>query len=951
MNNQQEEFDNLRKKNEELSKELENLRLLYKKECLLQTVFDEIPHGVMVIDQDENIRMINKAGASMMGFSDTRELENTSFLGKIDFPDPESSPIEDNPGSPFSTECLLTHKSGKKVPILKTGTTIQFGDEQALLETFIDLSDRKKKIGELTETKRRFTTLRDNLPGMVFRGRNAHDWRMEFISDGGIDLTAYWPDALIANKLLSYNDLIVPEDRDRIWNEVQSGLIVNKPYTIEYRIKCADGKFKWVWEKGKRITNESDNSISIEGFISDISDYKYAELVQKALFEISKTTYTSINIDEVFQSIHYNLGMIIDVENFYLAMYDENTDTITLPFQVDAKDKFEVFPAGKTITAYVIKSKTPLLATPDIIRKLTDAGEIEIVGTPSKVWLGVPLIVDGKVIGVIAVQSYTDPEQYTNLDLELLKFVAGHIASTIAKKGAEESLQKEKAYLDQLFEGSLEAIIMTDLDGKVLKVNSAFLNLFGFTMNEVLDHKVDDLIADPGNREESRKITRDIPEGITNKTDTRRSHKDGHRIDVSILVSPITIQESIIGCYAIYRYIGDYKRIEKSLIAAKEKAEGSDRLKSAFLANMSHEIRTPMNAILGFSALLSEPDLSEADQAEFIQIIKERGNDLMRIIDDIIDIAKIESGQIKIDIKECQLNDLMDSLVVTLNEVKRKTNKTKIALNCLPGSSDPDFTILTDANRLRQIMTNLIENSLKFTDEGSVEFGYTLKNIESSPHIEFFVRDTGIGIPKEMHDIVFERFRQVDDTATRKYGGAGLGLTISRNLAHLLDGRISLESDWGKGTTFYILFPLLGNFTKLEEPVVEKTVDLREHKWDNKSILVVEDEESNFMLLERLLKRTGAKITWVKNGAEAVEICQTQPFDLVLMDVRMPVMDGYEATMALKREHKSLPVIAQTAYALKGEREKSIAAGCDRYISKPIDTHVFLSILGEYLNE
>ncbi|MEI6683197.1 MAG: PAS domain S-box protein [Bacteroidota bacterium] len=917
----------------------------------MHTVFDIIPYGLMIVGQDDFIRGINKTGVAMLGFSDAGELVNTRPGDWFCYDEGINKKIPGSGEPSRDIECVLIRKDGTKTPALKTAIPIQFGNEVALLETFIDFSDQKKRLEELSVSKRQFTTLLDNLPGMVYRCRNDHNWTMEFLSDGCYDLTGYFPNELVLNQRLAYNDLILEEDRRHIWDEVQKALSINKPFTFEYRIKCADGKIKWVWEKGKCLLNEPGNLICIEGFISDISEFKYAEQIQKVLFEISKASYTSSNIGEVFGSIHKNLGRIIDVENFYLAMYDETTDTITLPFQVDSKDKFTVFPAGKTLTSYVIKSKSPLLATQEIIEEFSLAGEIEIVGTLAKVWLGVPLIVADKVIGVIAVQSYTDPEQYTLRELDLLRFVADHIATTISKKGAEESFQKEKAYLDQLFEGSPEAIIMTNIAGNLVKVNSAFLKLFGYTQEEVLEKNLDELIAGNDFHHESRKISADILLGITTETETRRKHKDGHLIDVSILATPITIDHAIVGGYGIYRNITEHKLTEKSLIAAKEKAEGADRLKSAFLANMSHEIRTPMNAILGFSSLLSDPDLSDAEQTEFIEIIKERGNDLMRIIDDIIDVAKIESGQIKIEIKDCKVNQLLANLAVSMNELKRKTNKTKIALISKPGNEEPDFTIFTDANRLRQILTNLIGNGLKFTDEGSVEFGYLLKTIKSSPFIEFFVHDTGIGIPPEMHTIIFERFRQVDDTATRRYGGAGLGLTISRNLTQLLGGQIRLESDRGKGTTFFILLPILEKDMVIPEPEIPKIAIPFVPRWADKVILVVEDEDSNFLLMDRMLKNTGAKLTWVKNGQDAVDICRTRQFDLVLMDVRMPFMDGYETTSILKKEHEHLPIIAQTAYALKGEREKSQAAGCDNYISKPINSFELLGLLEKYLNK
>lgn len=357
-----------------------------------------------------------------------------------------------------------------------------------------------------------------------------------------------------------------------------------------------------------------------------------------------------------------------------------------------------------------------------------------------------------------------------------------------------------------------------------------------------------------------------------------------------------------------------------------------------------------MNAILGFSALLNDPGLNDAEREEFINIIKDRGNDLMRIIDDIIDISKIESGQISFEIIEFPVNMLMNNLLITLNEVKRKLGKTKVTLNCFPGNLNPDFKIMTDGNRLRQIMTNLIENAMKFTEEGHIDFGYVLKPEGTSPTIEFFVRDTGIGIPKDMHGIIFERFRQVEETATRRFGGTGLGLTISRNLTRLLGGEIWLDSDKGKGTTFYVGLPLLSS--KLEEikPVSPKPSPASLQKWQNKVIMIVEDEESNYFLLSRLLKNTGVKISWARNGREAIDFCRNQVFDLILMDIRMPIMDGYETTKALRSSGNKTPIIAQTAYALKGEREKSLEAGCNNYIAKPIDISELLTILGIYLN-
>lgn len=905
--------------------------------------------GIILTTEDQKILFVNAKCLTMLGIGSETELLNTPLSDLFHDPGEYYAQAIDQEKNADQSVMLMQKPDGSQVPVLLHSKNVRFGGLSMNMISIMDISGIIRKTADLSESKRQFTTLLDNLPGMVYRCRNDREWTMEFVSDGCIELTGYNPSDLTLNNTISFNELIVPEDRDRIYNEVQEGLKSRLPYTLNYKIKTANQQIKWVWERAKGIFFPDGTLQHIEGFIFDVTEQKKAELIQKVLFEISKSSYMTSNLEEVFRSIHANLGLILDVENFYVAMYNKKTHTISLPYQVDSEDKFAVFPAGKTMTGYVIQTRTPLLATQQIIEELARTGQIEIVGTPAKVWLGVPLIVNDEVIGVIAVQNYTDPNRYNLQDLELLKFVADQIAISILRKSVEDSFQKEKAYLDQLFEGSPEAIIMIDTEGKVIKANSEFTHLYGYLQNEIIGANVDDLIVNPESKNEAISITQNVLQGNITELETTRKHKDGHLIDVSIIVTPIIINGVSEGAYGIYRDISDRKKIEKNLIAAKEKAEESDKLKSAFLSNMSHEIRTPMNAILGFSTLLSDTGISEEERMEFIHIIKERGTDLMRIIDDIIDVAKIESGQVRIEIKECKVNNLLTNLSVTLNEVKRKTNKLNVILNCLPGNTDKDFTILTDGNRLRQILTNLIENALKFTDEGFVEFGYTLLNIENKSFIEFFVRDTGIGIPQEMHSIIFERFRQVDDSNTRKYGGTGLGLTISKNLIQLLGGEIRLESDRSKGTKFFVRLPLTIPPGMAFETVVPKPATAAPNAWPGKVILVAEDEESNFFLMDRLLKRTGVKLVWAKNGFEAIDLCNSQHIDLVLMDIRMPLLDGYEATLEIKKEHKTLPIIAQTAYALKGERERSLAAGCDNYLSKPIDSRELLSILAKYL--
>ena len=802
---------------------------------------------------------------------------------------------------------------------------------------------------ELKESRRMLQTLISNLNGMVYRCRSDRDWSIEYISDGCFEITGYHPEELIDNSKLSYNDVIHEDDRERVWAEVQEKVNEDKPFTLSYRIITADKKVKWVKETGVGIRNSENNSILLEGFISDATSEKRNRLVRDVVFEISKSSYETESLDELLSITHLQLGKIIDATNFFVALYNKETDSITLPYHVDFKDKFASFPAGKTMTGHVIKTKEPILANEKQISKLAEEGVVDIVGTPAKIWLGVPLIAEHKVIGAIVVQNYTDPTCFTESDLSLMMFVADQVAGLIMRKNTEDKLRKEQAYLDQLYQSSSETILMIDNNGVVKSINKEFTRLFGYEESEAIGKNIDEMIvprylSDEGVRNTNRALTNERVE-----MESVRQHKNGMLIDVSILVTPIFIEGGIVGAYGIYRDITDRKRIEKSLIIAKEKAEESDRLKSAFLSNMSHEIRTPMNAILGFSGLLSDPESSEEEKNEYIEIIKERGNDLMRIISDIIDVAKIESGQLKISIKDCKVNRLLEDIHTTFTQIKQKQGKNNVDLIIHLEVPDHEFTILTDPQRLRQVITNLVENALKFTESGAIEFGYAIKeDVGIGKSIEFFIEDSGIGIPQEMHAVIFERFRQVDDSHTRTYGGTGLGLTICKNLTHLMGGELNLQSEVGKGTRFTITLPMWTISSQREEPAEDKT-KTKERDWKEKVILIAEDEESNYTFLEHVLKRTGVKLLWAQNGMEAVNIAQTEKIDLILMDIRMPGMDGYEASEIIKKGNKSLPIIAQTAYALKGEKELSIGSGCDAYISKPIDIIELMGLLSTHL--
>ncbi|MGE0076539.1 MAG: ATP-binding protein [Bacteroidales bacterium] len=391
----------------------------------------------------------------------------------------------------------------------------------------------------------------------------------------------------------------------------------------------------------------------------------------------------------------------------------------------------------------------------------------------------------------------------------------------------------------------------------------------------------------------------------------------------------------------------DQNRLKDALEKAKQRAEESDILKSNFLANMSHEIRTPMNGILGFVQLLKGED-SEEKRDRYIDIVYHNGMMLVNLIDDIIDISKIDAGQLAISQGECNLDDLMFDVYTFFNEVKFKQEKEHINIRLLNLNDDESNILFTDGQRLRQVLVNLLGNALKFTDKGNIEFGYINDYAENK--IKIFVRDSGIGIPADKRDIIFERFRQVQEGSTRKYGGTGIGLYISKNIINLLGGEIWFESKVGEGTTFYFSIPYKERYSQDSGSMLFST-SLPEYNWSGKNILIAEDVEVNYRYLSTILANTKANIMWAKNGQEAVEKTASESLvDIVLMDIQMPIMDGYEAASVIRKNKPSLPIIAQTAYALPHDNIKCFEVGCNDYISKPINANLLKQKIDTLLN-
>lgn len=791
-------------------------------------------------------------------------------------------------------------------------TTADEGIIQALIR---DITIQKKYEKEIVEERNKLNALIEHSPNVI--ARFSRNLKCLYLSPNSKTILGIQPENIIGKRL---DSTAIPSNQ----------------------VSFIENKFKLVFKKGKEV----NFNFSMEG-ASGVKFYEVfcvpeqnpiSGIIETVIVTFFDSTEKVSREKELLlsKSILENAEQNVHFGSYEYELYSDTVSWSKETYQIYERDlnlpppKFDEY-ISKYIHPEDVEKACPLnkgnLVEKNqnynsVFRIITGSGKLKYINSIGKI-------------------------EQTDEPVKILK-VTGTIKDITEIKQIEDNLFMERDILQLVIDNIPDALYIKDIQGHFIRGNKPMANFIGLSNPEELIGKTTyDLFPfDIANE------LVELEQSIINK------EKNIVTIQKQITVkeNPVWITHTLIGIgdsdgnvtkiIGIARDITEYINAHQELIKAKEKAEMADKLKSAFLANMSHEIRTPINGILGFASLMEMKEFSRNKEIEYLRIINNSGKLLLNLINDIIDIAKIEAGQLSLHYSEVFLPDLFSDLAGFYQGEKMRRGKENIELRLnIPQSIHFQY-IETDQLRLKQIINNLISNALKFTHEGFIEIG--CQPIESQ--LLFFVKDTGIGIKKEECSIIFDRFKQAGKASDKKEG-TGLGLAISKGFVELMGGKIWVESEPDRGSSFYFTLPFHACTENIPEQSALTSINTNNYgHWAEKTLLLVEDEEVNYLYIKELLDATGITLLHAPSAEKAIELCESSIIiDIILMDMRLPGIDGFEATRIIKRMRNNTPVIAQTAYAMENERKDCIDAGCDQYITKPFDQEILFEVINSFL--
>lgn len=729
-------------------------------------------------------------------------------------------------------------------------------------------------------------------------------------------------------------------------------------YKYEVRMRHKNGQWIWVLDTGK-VTKWTDDGkpLLMSGIHQDITERKQAESqlyqkleIEKLLSEISSEFIHSLDLDNSIIESFAKLAAKTHASRVYLFMLDTENETMSNTHEWCAngisaeKDNLQNLPLSIFPWWMQKLYNNEIIDIPDVSKMPPEAkAEQEILENQNiNSLLVLPVYAENKLKGFVGFDNVLSGRYWSEKDTKFLSLLADILSNAIVRKLNEAELR----LLTKAVEESPVSTLITDSQGIISYVNSSFEKTTGYKTHEVLGKNPSILKSGKQPKSFYAELWNTILAGNIWQGELRNKSKSGKMFWARNIISPIKHNNKITHFVSVAQDITENKKYLNELLEAKLKAEESDRLKSAFLATMSHELRTPLHHVLGFSDMI--PDMTDDDSIkELAGLINKSGSNLLNIIEDIFDLAMVEQSEIKIREDVVFIRDIYIELKKQLQEVLSESNKgDNIQLNYKIDSSIATRQIMTDKPKVVQVMSNIIKNAVKFTHNGEISLSLMLAE---ENYLKIKVKDTGIGIPKDKLEIIFEFFRQADDSDTREHNGVGIGLAISQKIANVMGGVIKVESVPNIGSEFTFSFPINLQENEMINSQQENTSFLVPDLSGQK-VLIVEDDAIGMGMIVNMLKPSKCTIINAINGQVALEVIKANPdTDMILMDLKMPVMNGFDATIAIRKDFPDLPIIAFTAYSLQKDKKKALDVGCNDIVTKPISKEIMFKKLQAFL--
>lgn len=719
---------------------------------------------------------------------------------------------------------------------------------------------------------------------------------------------------------------------------------------------CAD---KTLFDAQVRTFPTYDNNGEISGYIEiaeDVSGRLRSERLQEVVYNIANAVLLTDSLSQLLTVISNELARVTNTSDMQLVLFSEEVNTIYNVFTSDRIHNKKEPIEGKTLANLVISQGDAILLKRSEIENKFAAGEIDYVPEGLKVWMGIPLKGRRNILGALVLQSCDSENALTASDMDILQFVSNQIAIAIENKRSADSLRESEMRFRSLVEQSADGVMIINNEGTIIEWNHAMTAILMIPGQEAIGKKILDLhyeLSDAINKDENfrtqlntqfQKKANLLFEQESMVDEIRIKLRSGELRILELSIFQIKFDGGL-NTGVFVKDITDQKRAAEEIAIAGKKVEESDRLKTTLISNISYELRTPLNAIVGFAALQAEAGQSEENRKLYCEQIFENSKSLLNQFNNITELAKIESGNVELSLTDFEVNEFMDEMAKETNEGIVKEN---IAFRVVTSSPDKNVMMNSDRHFLKQALRHLLIHAFRFAIEGYVEIGY---NLQEDGNIVFSVRVTGKGLPDDKIQHLPGHGNLPEDGIDLTHDGFGVRVNVVKKIVTLLGGEVQYESAKPKGLGFIIVLPLAKQ--RKEKKMDEFSLDnlaIITDKWVGKTILIVEDVDSNYQFLVATIRRSGATIVWARQGEEAIEmITNGQNFDLVLMDVQLVGIDGYEVTRRIKELCPGLPIVAQTAYAMIGEKEKSQAAGCDEYLAKPIRPSTLLQTMSKYL--